>query len=161
MSKIVILRKVCLTIDGSDGLLLFFVKNIFQTKKCFTNLWNDVMKKIFKSFVYAWSGIRFAVKNELNMKIHLSVTVLVVFLGLWLHISTTEWLLCLLCVGLVLSAEIMNTAFETLVDMVSPKKNILAGRTKDLAAGAVLMLSMISIVVGVVIFVPKLLILFS
>lgn len=118
------------------------------------------MRKFLKSFIYAWQGIRWAIKNELNLKVHLSIALLVVFLGYWLRIATCEWLVCLLCMGVVLSAEVFNTALETLVDKVSPQKDVLAGRVKDLAAGAVLILATVSLVIGLVIFLPKIIAIF-
>ena len=76
--------------------------------------------------------------------------------GWWLGLSTTEWLLIGFCIGSVFMAEIMNTAIEFLVDLVSPGFHHKAGQVKDLAAGAVLVASMMSVVIGAVIFLPKL-----
>lgn len=119
------------------------------------------MKRLMKSFGYAIKGIHAVVKTETNMKIHLTIALLVVLLGFVFHISPAEWLLCLLCIGFVFSAEIMNTAIETLVDMVSPERKPIAGKIKDIAAGGVLVAAFISVVVGIIIFLPKILHMFS
>ena len=78
-------------------------------------------------------------------------------LALWLGISGIEWLILMLVVGGILSLEVMNTAIEEMVNFVSPEFHPLAGRIKDLSAGAVLILSIASIVIGVVLFYPYLL----
>ncbi len=113
------------------------------------------MKKRIKSFGYAGRGIRTVFDSEMNMKIHLVVTLLVIICGFFFKISLTEWLFCLLCFGLVLTAEMMNTAIENFVDLVSPQQHPLAGRAKDIAAGAVLISSIISAIIGLLIFIPK------
>lgn len=95
-------------------------------------------------------------RTEKNMRIHLTFTVLVIIFGWILRISITEWLLCLLCFGLVFTAEMVNTAIENIVDLVSPQQNKLAGKAKDIAAGAVLVSAIISACVGLIIFIPKL-----
>lgn len=95
-------------------------------------------------------------RTERNMRIHLTFTVLVIIFGWILRISITEWLLCLLCFGLVFTAEMVNTAIENVVDLVSPQQNKLAGKAKDIAAGAVLVSAIISACVGLIIFIPKL-----
>ena len=113
------------------------------------------MNKRIKSFIYAIQGIKTALKSEVNLKIHLSVALLVLICGFLFQISITEWLIILLCFGLVISMEIMNTAIETLVDLVSPNKHSLAGKAKDLAAGAVLITAIFAALCGLIIFVPK------
>lgn len=115
------------------------------------------MNRFLKSFGYAWSGIRSVFKSEANIKIHISIAVLVVLFGVLFNISSTEWIAVVLCIGLVLTSEMFNTALETLVDKVSPGKDPLAGKTKDIAAGAVLISTIISVIVGLIIFVPKVL----
>lgn len=119
------------------------------------------MRRLFKSFGFAWKGIRAVFTSESNMKIHGVITVMVIILGWLLQVSALEWIAVLLCIGLVFAAEMFNTAFETLVDKVSPEKDPLAGKTKDIAAGAVLVTAIISVVVGVIIFLPKLIALFN
>ncbi|MFA6582248.1 MAG: diacylglycerol kinase family protein [Paludibacter sp.] len=113
------------------------------------------MKKRIKSFGFAGRGIYSVIKSEFNMKIHITIGILVFICGFIFNISLTEWLLCLLCFGLVLGAEMINTAIENVVDLVSPDQHPLAGKAKDAAAGAVLICAIISAVIGLLIFVPK------
>lgn len=114
------------------------------------------MSRLIKSFEYAWQGIRSVFSTEANMKIHAGVAVLVIVAGFLLKISPLEWIAALFCMGLVFCAEMFNTAIELLVDKVSPQKDPVAGKVKDIAAGAVLIAACISVVVGVIIFLPKL-----
>lgn len=111
---------------------------------------------LYKSFGYAFRGIGVTVRDERNIKIHLLAVVLVVIFGLWLHISTTEWYICLILFGLVIGMELMNTAVESVVDLVTDEKKDLARKAKDAAAGAVLVSAIISAVIGLNIFIPKL-----
>lgn len=113
------------------------------------------MRKRIKSFGYAGRGIRVVFRSEPNMRIHIVVGLLVLICGFIFKISIIEWILCLLCFGLVLGAEMMNTAIENVVDLVSPNHHILAGKAKDIAAGAVLICAIISVIIGLLIFVPK------
>lgn len=119
------------------------------------------LKKSLRSFSFAWKGILAAFKSELNMKIHFFIAVFVVFFGLFLKISVTEWLIVLICFAIVFSAEMINTSIETLVDKVSPEQNPLAGKAKDVAAGAVLIVAIFVAIVGLIIFVPKIICLFN
>ncbi len=113
------------------------------------------MNKRIKSFGYAFHGIGQTLKSEPNMRIHLVIAVLVVICGFLFKISTMEWLFCLFCFGLVFGAELFNSAIESLVDLVSPEYHPLAGRAKDIAAGAVLVCAVFSAIGGLIIFVPK------
>ena len=118
------------------------------------------MKKLFRSFGFACKGIKAVISSEVNMKIHLTVAILVVAAGFLFRISNFEWIAVILCIGLVFSAELFNTSIETLVDKVSPNKDPLAGKTKDIAAGAVFVTAIISVIVGILIFLPKIISLF-
>jgi len=81
--------------------------------------------------------------------------ILVLFFGVIFVLSAVEWMICLLCFGLVIGAEMMNTAIESIVDLVSPQKQKLAGKAKDIAAGAVLVSAIVAAIAGLIIFVPK------
>ncbi len=118
------------------------------------------MKRLIKSFGYAFQGIKAVFSSETNMRIHAIIAFFVIIAAFVFSVSTTEWLVILLCIGLVFSAEMFNTALETLVDKVSPEQDPLAGKTKDLAAGAVLIAAIISAIIGTIIFLPKLITLF-
>jgi diacylglycerol kinase (ATP) len=113
------------------------------------------MNKILAGFIFAGKGIRTAFISERNLKIQTCFVVLVILSGWVLHISIIEWLICFLCFGLVIGAELMNTSVEKLVDLVSPQFHPLAEKVKDIAAGAVLFNSVIAAIIGLIIFVPK------
>ncbi len=112
-------------------------------------------KKRKNSFVYAFRGIVYTIATQHNMWIHLFAAVLVVIFGFVLKVSFIEWLLLILAIGLVLSAEIFNSSVELLTDLVSPEINPKAGLVKDMAAGAVLVAAITSAVIGLLIFAPK------
>ena len=111
---------------------------------------------ITKSFGHAFDGI-FAGLEERNMKIHCTMAVLVVFFGLILHISVTEWCICLVLFGLIMGLELVNTALEAVVDLVTKEYQPLAKRAKDTAAGAVLIAAIMAAAAGLIIFIPRLL----
>ena len=113
------------------------------------------MRKRIQSFGYAIRGIRYVFGTEANMKIHIAISILVIICGIVFAISLTEWIFCLLCIGLVVAAEMLNTAIENVVDLASPEQHPLAGKAKDIAAGAVLICAVISVIIGLLIFFPK------
>lgn len=119
------------------------------------------MKKLIRSFGYAFKGVAYATTSQLNFRIHLVATVLATIAGFLLHISLVEWQWVMLCVTIVLVTEIFNTMIETLVDLVSPGFNEKAGRVKDMAAGAVVIAATFALVTGLIIFLPKILLLFN
>ena len=105
----------------------------------------------FKSVSFAFNGLKLAL-HEKHFKFHLIATFLCIALGFILNINVTEWCIILICIGAVLSLEMINTAIEHLVDLVEPNFNPKAGAVKDLAAGAVLIVVIVSVVIGVMIF---------
>ena len=105
-----------------------------------------------KSFLFAIQGFRTAIATERNIKVMLAVGACAVVAGLALQLDLLSWAIVLLCCGVVIMAELMNTAVETVVDLVSPEFHPLAGRAKDIAAAAVWVLSVIVAVVGVLVF---------
>lgn len=113
-------------------------------------------KRLTNSFKYAFEGILQAYVGEQNLKIHTIIAILVIIFGFILKISYTEWLVCLILIGLVLMAEFFNTSIEYLVDLASPEVHPLAKATKDTASAGVLMMAIISAIIGLIIFVPKL-----
>jgi diacylglycerol kinase len=108
------------------------------------------------AFAAAWSGIRYALKTQRSMRVHAVATVCVVAMGYWLDVPTVEWCLLAMAIGLVGTAELLNTAIEVVVNRLCPERNRDAGLAKDLAAGAVLVISAASAFVGVLIFGPRL-----
>ncbi len=107
------------------------------------------------SFRFAFQGIYVFFKNEIHAKIHLLAVFLVTIFGIYSKISPTEWCIILLCFALVLAAEMINSAIENVVDLISPELHPLAGKAKDLAAGAVLTASIFTVIIAALIFIPK------
>ncbi|MCI9233045.1 MAG: diacylglycerol kinase family protein [Bacilli bacterium] len=114
-------------------------------------------KRLLHSFKYAIEGLLYAFKKEQNMIIHIFITMVVVVGGILLNISSMEWLVCFLFIGLVIGTELMNTSIEAVVDLACPEENPLAKIAKDTAAASVMVFALTSVVVGVMIFLPKLL----
>jgi undecaprenol kinase len=112
---------------------------------------------LLSSFSYAIAGIRTAIIQERNIRIHLSISLIVIIFGFFFSISALEWLIILLTIGGMISLEIMNTAIERMVDLVTLDFHPLAKQAKDLAAGAVFSFAIISVIIGIIIFGPYLL----
>ena len=110
---------------------------------------------LYKSFGYAFEGIFAVIKKERNMQIHCCMMVLVILAGLFFQISAVEWCICLVLFGLIMSLELVNTAVESVVDLVTEERRPLAKLSKDAAAGAVLIASIMAAVAGLIIFLPK------
>lgn len=109
-----------------------------------------------RSFHYAFQGLAEMLKTEHNTWIHLVSTCVVVILGLVLHISSSEWCLIILATMAVWVAEALNTAFEFLCDVASPEFHPLVKKSKDVAAGAVLISAIGAVLIGLIIFIPHL-----
>ena len=116
-------------------------------------------KSRIQSFKNAIKGIVHAFKHEKNIWIQSICAVAVIVVGVVFKTSTMEWIAIVGCIGIVFACEIMNTAIENMVDFISPEYHKKAGRIKDLAAGAVLVVAIMSAVVAAIIFIPKLIIL--
>lgn len=112
-------------------------------------------RKRARSFRYAFAGIRALITTEHNAWIHCAVAAGVIAAGALSGISPAEWIAIALCIGGVLAAEGFNSAIEALADRVSPEYDEAVKRTKDLAAGAVLLIAIAAVAVGLIIFVPK------
>ncbi|MBF8963267.1 diacylglycerol kinase family protein [Pontibacter sp. FD36] len=108
----------------------------------------------YNSFRFAFNGMTAVFRSEPNMHLHVLASIIVLVMAYRFEVTRVEWCLLILCIGLVWMAEIFNTSIETLTDLVSPEKNIWAGKTKDLAAGGVLMAAITSVAVGLFIFIP-------
>ncbi len=107
-----------------------------------------------KSFKYAFNGLFVVIKSQHNFWIHIVAAFVVVVAGLYFEISFTDWAILVVVIGLVISAELFNTAIEWLVDLVSPEISPVAGKIKDVAAAAVLVLAIMSVVVAYFVFSP-------
>lgn len=105
-----------------------------------------------RSFGYAIEGFRTAVATERNIKVQLLVGVLAVVAGVVLRLDALSWVLVLLCIGLVLFAELVNTSIEAIVDLATQDLHPLAKRAKDIAAASVFTLSITAAVVGIIVF---------
>lgn len=108
---------------------------------------------LLQAFKCAFEGI-FATAKERNFKIELCFMTLTIVLGLVFSISFLEWLCVIICFGLVLGGEVINSAIEAVVDLASPEYHELAKKAKDCAAGGVLLFSIASFVIGCLIFIP-------
>ena len=113
------------------------------------------VKRFFKGFIYAFSGIVNSFKTEQNILIDFIIGVLAISLGVYLKISSIELCIVFLCIGLVIGLELMNTAIEYTVDMSMPEIHPLAKLAKDVAAGSVLFASLSSLAIGIIIYLPK------
>ncbi len=113
-------------------------------------------KERIKSFEYAIKGIKATIWAEHNFRIHLFAGAAVIGLGFYLHISPHEWLWLVVAIALVLICEMINTAIEKLIDLTEPDHDPVAGKVKDMAAGAVLIAAIAATIIGVIIFWPYL-----
>ncbi len=113
-------------------------------------------KNVISSFKYAFQGMFSALKTERNLKIHVTIMILVIIAGIVLKISKIEWIICIILFGLVIGGEMFNSAIETVVDIAMPDINPKAKFAKDAAAGAVLVFAIASAIIGFMIFGPKL-----
>lgn len=115
------------------------------------------LKKIkILSFKYAFDGIISAIQLEPNIKIHLAVALVVITFGFLFNISRIEWLLIITSIGLVFALELTNTAIETVVNSFTKDSHPGAKLAKDISAGAVLVVTITSVIVGLIIFLPHL-----
>ncbi len=110
------------------------------------------MGKFLKSLRVALNGIKYAIRSQRNIRIQLFVGAMVIITASIFRVSVIEWCLLLFCIALVVGLELINTAIEELVNLVHPEWSEKAGRIKDIAAGAVTLASLFSIVIGLLIF---------
>lgn len=115
---------------------------------------------ILRSFSYAFAGIATALRAERNMRFHFFSSIVVLLFAYYFSITKTEWLFILVLIGGMFALEMVNTAIERVVDLVTDEYHFLAKQAKDLAAGAVLVFAILSVVIGIVIFLPYILELF-
>ncbi len=113
------------------------------------------IRKRLASFKFAFSGLRSLFKHEHNSRLHLLAALLVIATGFILGISRTEWMILVIIIAMVFITEILNSAVESLADYVSPEYNSIIKRVKDYCAAAVLISAITSVIVGLIIFLPK------
>lgn len=114
------------------------------------------MVHFVKSLALALSGIRVAIRTQRHMRFHMIAAVIVIALGSFLSLEAAEWCLLAIAIGMVVSAELVNTAIEQAVDLASPERHPLAKSAKDVAAGAVLTTALVAIAIGVLVLGPPL-----
>ena len=121
---------------------------------------SNFLKKRVLSFKYAFQGAATLFRETPNAIVHLIMAILAILLGLFFSISATEWLAIIIVIGLVLALEAVNTSIETLADVITKERNKSIKKVKDLAAASVLLASIAALIVGVLIFLPKIIELF-
>jgi undecaprenol kinase len=118
------------------------------------------LRRLLQSFKYAGKGIYYAVKEEQNMKIHIVLTFLVIIFGIILKISAYEAIALVIVISFVIAMEMVNTVMERVMDIIKPRMHPYAKHVKDMLAAVVLIGATASALVGLIIFVPKILELF-
>ncbi len=113
-------------------------------------------KKWLKSLGYAFEGIKYAL-NQQNFFLIVIIAIIVIFFSIWIGLNTTEWLIVILTIGLVLSLEALNTIWEKTLDILEPNFSEKVKNIKDLVAGAVVIACLTSLIIGLIIFLPKIL----
>lgn len=113
--------------------------------------------RLFKSFRYAWRGLATIIYDEHNVRIQLSVAILVCLAGVFLHISVFDWIAVVLASTFVILAETINSAIERTVDLLKPRLDQQVKEIKDIMAAAVLLSSLAALAVGLLVFLPKIL----
>ena len=116
------------------------------------------IKKFLLSFTYPIKGLKYAYRNEQNLAVDIGVALIVVIAVF--KVNPVEWAILALTIGLVISCELINTAIEAVVDLVTEDYHPLAKVAKDTAAAAVFVFAIVAIIVGLIIFLPKVVALF-
>jgi undecaprenol kinase len=118
---------------------------------------NSRTHELLRSLAAAWTGLASAVRTQRNVRVHLIAALTVLAIGIVFQISTSEWCTLAITIAGVVSLELMNTALETAVNLVTLEAHPLARTAKDTAAAAVLVMAMASVIIGLVIFLPRVL----
>ena len=118
------------------------------------------LKSMFGSFKFAFNGLLLLLKNEHNSRIHFLAAIVAIAMGIILGLNHYEWSLLIIVIGIVFLTELLNSSLESLADLIDPEWNELIMKAKDYSAAAVLISAIVAIVVGGLIFIPKILDLF-
>lgn len=118
-------------------------------------MWNTFVGKRILGFKYAFRGAWMLLKNEASIQVQIGISILMTIAGFYFELTTTEWIFQCLSIGLVLSIEGLNTAAEEIANFVHPDFHNKIGYIKDVAAGAVFFAAITAIVVGCIIYIPK------
>lgn len=119
------------------------------------------LTKLLKSFSHAFHGLKVSLKEEQNLRLEFLAALIAVSLAVYLKISNIEWIVLLLTIGLVIGSELLNTALEKVVDLASPEIHPLAKKAKDAAAASVLIFAVMALLVGLCLFLPRIVHLFD
>ena len=114
------------------------------------------LKRLKSSLGFAYEGIKYSFKDEQSIKIHFLVSILVIIASIIFRISIIEWIIVIFCIGLMLAFELINTSIEAVVDLITEEKKPLAKVAKDVIAGASVVFALTSVIIGIIIFLPKL-----
>lgn len=118
------------------------------------------IKKFLLSFTYPVKGLKYAYRNEQNLAVDVGISLLVLIAGFIFQLEAYEWVIIAMTIGVVIAGELINTAIEAVVDLVTEEYHPLAKVAKDTSAAAVFILAIMAVVVGIIIFLPKLIGLF-
>lgn len=117
-------------------------------------------RKRAASFKYAFQGLRILLRDEHNSRIHAAFAIAAIILGILLRIDVGEWIAVVACIGIVIAAEAFNSAIEALADRFGSERHPLIAKAKDTAAAGVLCLAAAALAIGIIIFLPKIIVLF-
>ncbi|GGB29089.1 diacylglycerol kinase [Virgibacillus dakarensis] len=117
---------------------------------------NDKRKKRGIGLKFAWNGFWEVLKHERNFQIHLIVGIIIICAGFFLQLTAGEWVMIVLVIGFVLTAEMINTTIEKLINYLKPEIHPEAKTIKDIAAATVLIAAVIAVIIGFIVFLPKL-----
>lgn len=118
------------------------------------------LNRFVNSVNYSMAGLRYAYKNEQSMMIHVTITATIIVLGILLDISRLEWIICIFLLGIVMATELINTALEAVVDLITQDYHPLAKIAKDTASAAVFVFSIVAGIIGIIVFLPHIIDLF-
>lgn len=118
-----------------------------------TKKWKN--KNFGAALKHSLDGIKYIFQTERNLRIQLVCAILAILVGIFLKLTSAEWILLCITIGIVLLAEMMNTAIEMVLDLYSEEYNESIKRAKDIASGAVLLTAILSVIVGCILFLPK------
>lgn len=116
----------------------------------------SIIKRVY-SFKHAFNGLRVLIKEEHNARIHLFASICVIIAGIIFKISLHEWISIIFSIGLVFCLEIINSTVENIADFISPEKHEMIKKIKDLSASGVLISALTALIIGLIIFLPKIL----
>jgi undecaprenol kinase/diacylglycerol kinase (ATP) len=115
------------------------------------------LRRRLTSFIFAFNGIKILLKEEHNSRIHLFAALVAIASGFILKISVVDWIAITFSIGMVITVEVINTAIEKFADFIKPERHLAIKKIKDLSAAAVLISSITALIIGIIVFIPKIL----